>query len=63
MIEEHYIRSLESEEEAKTITSKLNSVVNHMIYKEGIIIVTKDDEADADKVLILNSNYANPEIY
>jgi len=62
MIQEHF-SNIESENEAATLTSKLNSVINHMIYKEGIIIVESNDENDQNKTLVLNANYNNPESY
>lgn len=47
-------------EQVAEITEKLNAIIEKLINKEGILIVTTDNEDREERVLSLNVNYDVP---
>jgi hypothetical protein len=54
---ESSLDKIESMEQAKELKDKLNAVIERLINKESILIVTTDDMDKNERVLSLNVNY------
>ena len=57
---EQHLDKLETSEEAKDLSEKLNAVIERLIHKEGILIITEDNDESSERVLSLNVNYDAP---
>lgn len=54
---EQNLENIENESEAAELTTKLEYILNNLIDKESILIVTNDAEDPAERVLSLNINF------
>jgi hypothetical protein len=57
---EHNLENIENTHQAAEIADKLNAVIERLINKEGILIVTTDNDDKTERVLSLNVNYESP---
>ena len=56
-----WIFKIESSAQALDLTRKLEAVINRMIDREGILIVSNDNAEDKmERILTLNVNYTAP---
>lgn len=51
-----------NQEEAEELSLKVNSVIDRLIEKEGILIVSMDAEDRLDRELSINVNYEVPSL-
>lgn len=52
--------NISSNVEMESLLEKLNAIIDRLINKEGILIVTTDHENKAERILSLNVNYDIP---
>lgn len=57
---EQNLDKIENIEQASEITDKLNAVIDRLINKEGILIVTQDNDDKTERLVSLNVNYDAP---
>jgi hypothetical protein len=51
------LANLESAADAEELATKINAIIDRLINKEGILLVSKDAEDKEERVLSLNVNY------
>jgi hypothetical protein len=54
---EENLPNLENTRETNELVTKLNAVLERMINKDGVLIVTNDDEDKLERVLSVNVNF------
>ena len=59
---EQNLDKLTNEEQAEELSIKVNSVIDRLIDKEGILIVSMDAEDKVDRMLSINVNYEVPSL-
>ena len=59
---EQNLDKLTNEEQAEELTVKVNSVIDRLIDREGILIVSMDSEDKLDRELSINVNYEVPSL-
>jgi hypothetical protein len=59
---EQNLDKLTNEEQAEELSLKINSVIDRLIDKEGILIVSMDAEDKVDRELSINVNYEVPSL-
>jgi hypothetical protein len=52
---------LENTEQTEELAEKLNAILERLINKEGILIVTSDSDDKLERILSLNVNYDAPQ--
>jgi hypothetical protein len=52
---------LENTEQTEELAEKLNAILERLINKEGILIVTSDSDDKLERILSLNANYDAPQ--
>lgn len=60
IIEENFTR-LESAAAAAELAQKISAIIDRLINKEGVLIVSTDSDSKEERVLSLNVNY-DPQI-
>ncbi len=59
---EQNLDKLTNEEQAEELSIKINSVIDRLIEKEGILIVSMDADDRLDRELSINVNYEVPSL-
>lgn len=56
LLEENF-SNLDNTQEAADLVKKLNAIIERLINKDGVLIVTNDDDDKMERVLSVNVNF------